>query len=89
MMQNASEMGRCGAGTLEHGAYRTGATGVLGGDPGAGGRNERPGRRGLKDDVHTIYVTAASAADMPALQGAIAQVRPDADVTSGCSRCYR
>jgi putative ABC transport system permease protein len=39
----------------------------------------------LKNDVNTIYVTAASAADIPALQSAIAKTLPDADVTSASS----
>jgi putative ABC transport system permease protein len=41
-----------------------------------------PGGRMLKNDVNTIYVTAASAADISALAGAIAKALPDADVTS-------
>jgi putative ABC transport system permease protein len=44
-----------------------------------------PAGAALKDDVNTIYVTAASAADIPALQSAIVKALPDADVTSASS----
>jgi putative ABC transport system permease protein len=44
-----------------------------------------PAGTALKNDVNTIYVTAASAADIPALQSAIAKALPDADVTSPSS----
>jgi putative ABC transport system permease protein len=39
----------------------------------------------LKDDVNTIYVTAASAADIPAVQREIAKLLPHATVTTASS----
>jgi putative ABC transport system permease protein len=39
----------------------------------------------LKDSVNTIYVTAASAADIPAVQHEIAKLLPDDTVTSAAS----
>jgi putative ABC transport system permease protein len=39
----------------------------------------------LKNDVNTVYVTAASAASIPALQAAIARLLPGATVTSPSS----
>jgi putative ABC transport system permease protein len=44
-----------------------------------------PAGAALKNDVNTIYVTAASASDIPALQGAIAKALPNANVTSPSS----
>jgi putative ABC transport system permease protein len=44
-----------------------------------------PAGAALKNDVNTIYVTAASAADIAALQSAVAAAVPDADVTSPSS----
>ena len=39
----------------------------------------------LKNDVNTIYVTAASAADIPAVQKEIAALLPHATVTTASS----
>jgi len=44
-----------------------------------------PQGKALKNQVNTIYVTAASASDISALQGAIAKALPSADVTSASS----
>ncbi|MGH3271664.1 MAG: ABC transporter permease [Trebonia sp.] len=44
-----------------------------------------PAGGGLKDDVNTVYVTAASAADIPAVQSEIAKLLPAATVTTPSS----
>jgi putative ABC transport system permease protein len=44
-----------------------------------------PAGGGLKDDVNTVYVTAASAADIPAVQSEIAKLLPSATVTTPSS----
>jgi len=44
-----------------------------------------PAGSALKNDVNMVYVTAASAAGISALQNAIAKALPDADVTSPSS----
>jgi putative ABC transport system permease protein len=44
-----------------------------------------PSGGSLKDDVNTIYVTAASASDIPAVQNEIAKLLPSATVTTPSS----
>ena len=44
-----------------------------------------PEGKALKNDVNTIYVTAASASDIPGLQSAIATAVPGAEITSPSS----
>ncbi|HUN32503.1 MAG TPA: ABC transporter permease [Trebonia sp.] len=44
-----------------------------------------PDGKALKNDVNTIYVTAASASDISAVQAAIAKALPSSDVTSASS----
>jgi putative ABC transport system permease protein len=44
-----------------------------------------PEGKALKNDVNTIYVTAASAAGLPALQSGIAKALPNVDITSPSS----
>ena len=44
-----------------------------------------PGGASLKNDVNTIYVTAASAADIPAVQNEIAKLLPTATITTPSS----
>ena len=44
-----------------------------------------PAGGSLKDDVNTVYVTAASAADIPAVQSEIARLLPSATVTTPSS----
>ncbi|HTU76203.1 MAG TPA: ABC transporter permease [Trebonia sp.] len=44
-----------------------------------------PEGKALKNDVNTVYVTAASAADIPALQSAIGKALPGTEITSPSS----